>query len=270
MQKLAIIGGTGMKKLFGEQMQDFLGASGFEISHREHRDIQSDYGHTSVLDISLKKDGCDHQIFFVHRHHSPDGRTIPPHALNHHATVSALASLQPDAIMTVHSVGTMSNGFPPGIVGFASDFIDFTGVVTTFHDQDAVHVDMGGHFRKELRDAVRPVLQTQARDLDVDLHLAHVVSQSTGPQFETPAQIRAFVMLGSTAVGMTMIPEAKLIAEKGMKQLALLASSNWAAGMSPEGKDAPIDHLSVESKAEKMQEVIGRCVVTLLNAEMDV
>ena len=76
--------------------------------------------------------------------------------------------------------------------------------------------------------------------------------------------IRALGILGSTVVGMTMVPEAKLIAELGKPQLALLVSSNWAAGCDPRGREVPVDHHLVEYQAKKLHRLIWRAILEML------
>ena len=55
-----------------------------------------------------------------------------------------------------------------------------------------------------------------------------------GPQFETPAEIRAAVALGADAVGMSTVPEVILARHAGLKVAALSVITNLGAGMSDE------------------------------------
>lgn len=52
-----------------------------------------------------------------------------------------------------------------------------------------------------------------------------------GPQFETPAEINAFRMLGGDAVGMSTVTEALTAAHCGMQVLGMSLITNMAAGM---------------------------------------
>lgn len=55
-----------------------------------------------------------------------------------------------------------------------------------------------------------------------------------GPQFETPAEIRAARILGGDAVGMSTVTEALTAAHCGMEILALSLMTNMAAGVLPQ------------------------------------
>ena len=52
-----------------------------------------------------------------------------------------------------------------------------------------------------------------------------------GPQFETPAEIRAIRLLGGDAVGMSTVTEALTAAHCGIELLGFSVITNMAAGM---------------------------------------
>lgn len=58
-----------------------------------------------------------------------------------------------------------------------------------------------------------------------------VYLQVTGPQYETPSEIRAFKMLGADAVGMSTVCEAIAARHMGIRVAALSAICNKAAGL---------------------------------------
>lgn len=72
-----------------------------------------------------------------------------------------------------------------------------------------------------------------------------------GPQFETPAEIRAIRILGGDAVGMSTVTEALTAAHCGMDLLALSLMTNMAAGVLPQ-------RLSAEEVSTAAAEAGGR------------
>ena len=85
----------------------------------------------------------------------------------------------------------------------------------------------------------------------------------TGPQFETPAEIRAARILGADAVGMSTVPEALTAAHCGMKLLGLSVISNMAAGVVP---DIKLSNDEVVEAAGLIAERFGKYVERVIEA----
>ena len=71
-----------------------------------------------------------------------------------------------------------------------------------------------------------------------------------GPQFETPAEIRAARILGADAVGMSTVTEALTAAHCGMPLLCLSVMTNMAAGV----LDRPLTSEEVDETAKMIAE----------------
>ncbi len=80
--------------------------------------------------------------------------------------------------------------------------------------------------------ALQAVAETVAKEEGISLRKG-VYYFCSGPQYETPAEVRAIAMLGGDAVGMSTVPEAIVAAHCGMDVLGFSLLSNLAAGLSP-------------------------------------
>lgn len=69
----------------------------------------------------------------------------------------------------------------------------------------------------------------------------------TGPNYETPAEIKMLRTLGASAVGMSTVPEAMAARHCGMKVLGVSCITNMAAGI---GKEK-LDHSEIKEAADK-------------------
>jgi purine-nucleoside phosphorylase len=101
--------------------------------------------------------------------------------------------------------------------------------------------DMSEVYSDELQDIIR----SAALDMKIRLHEG-VYLQCSGPNFETPAEIRAFGALGTDVVGMSTACEAIAANHMGMKVCGISCISNLAAGISK----TPLTHDEVQEAAD--------------------
>ena len=77
----------------------------------------------------------------------------------------------------------------------------------------------------------RDLLLAAAHRLDLRV-MEGVYAFTSGPVYETPAEIRAYDHMGADIVGMSTVPEAVFAKACGMKVAGLSLVSNYAAGIS--------------------------------------
>ncbi len=103
--------------------------------------------------------------------------------------------------------------------------------------------DMSEIYDKDLRDVIR----NAASKLDIELYEG-VYIQFTGPQYESPAEVRMARMLGASVVGMSTACEAVAANHMGMKICGISCITNLASGVS----DKPLDHEEVKDTADRV------------------
>ena len=245
MTRVAVICGTGMSEL----TNDFRKKPDSKVSELR---IQSKWGEVPIFVIEEN----EHSFFILDRHHPKFGNRTPPHMIEHRANIFAISSCNPDIIMSVNSVGTMREDFPPGHIGISKDIIDLTQIPWTFYDDNVLHSDRTSIFDINAIDSCYNIIDATQGYVVRDL----IVAQCIGPQFETPSEIDVLVELGADVVGMTLGPEQRLISETNIPHVALACSSNWAAGRTPGLPLAEIDHNQVDSMASSMRGKILSCI----------
>ena len=250
MARIAVLCGTGMSA-FASQLASVPGA---ETSTMR---VDSEWGQVPATLVSIDDD----EVLIIDRHHSDSDSRTPPHRIEHRANVHAAVSFQPELVLSINSVGSLSEEIPPGTIGVAADVLDLAERPWTFHDDHATHADRTSCFDSLASKTCAQTLEAIQGQVASNL----VVAQCVGPQFETPSEIDALERLGADVVGMTLGPESRLVGERGLPHVALVCSSNWAAGRTPGSPEAKIDHDSVDAMAATMREFAGECVKALLS-----
>lgn len=115
--------------------------------------------------------------------------------------------------------------------------------------------DMSNAYDKSLRKLAQTVMEEQGLPF-----YEGVYAYMPGPQYETPAEIRALRTLGADVVGMSTVAEAIAAAQCGMKTLGLSCISNPAAGIS----SVPLSDHDVTEVASRRAEVFAALVEGIL------
>ena len=102
---------------------------------------------------------------------------------------------------------------------------------------------------------LRKIIENSAVTAGVPLRKG-VYIQTTGPQYETPAEIRAYERLGADAVGMSTAIEAIAARHAGMEICGISCISNLAAGISVN----PLTHAEVQETADRVAPLFKKLV----------
>ena len=115
--------------------------------------------------------------------------------------------------------------------------------------------DMSNIYDRDLREIVR----NTAKELEIPLQEG-VYIQLTGPNYESPAEIRMVRTLGADAVGMSTACEAIAANHAGMKVVGISCISNMACGIT----DKPLTHAEVQETADRAAPLFKRLVTESL------
>jgi xanthosine phosphorylase len=159
--------------------------------------------------------------------------------------VRALRAAGASVLILTNAAGSLRPAVGPGSLMAITDHINMQGAnLLAGPNDDAI----GPRF-PALRDAYDPALLNTLRESarDLGLTLAEGVYLAvTGPSFETPAEIRAYRVLGADAVGMSTVQETILARHCGLRVAAVSVITNLAEGMS----DEPLSHEQTLSAAQ--------------------
>jgi inosine/guanosine/xanthosine phosphorylase family protein len=145
--------------------------------------------------------------------------------------VRTLKVLGVEELLITNAAGSLNAEAVPGSLMMLTDHINFSAVnplIGLNDDEFGLRFpDMTEAYTVE----VQSHLQAAAKSVGVKL-FEGVYLMVTGPTFETPAEIRAFGVLGADAVGMSTVPECIVAVHAGMRVGGISTITNLAAGMS--------------------------------------
>ena len=173
--------------------------------------------------------------------------------------VRVLRLLGAETLFVTNAAGAVNDAFDVGDIMLITDHIKlFAGSPLT-----GPNVDEFGPRFADMSHVYTPALQTVARQAAKELNIRlqeGVYMYFPGPQFETPAEIRAARILGADAVGMSTVPEAIVAAHCGMNVLGFTLCTNMAAGVldQPLSGDEVIE--AGNAAAPRFAALVKRCL----------
>lgn len=141
--------------------------------------------------------------------------------------IKVLKLLGIETLILSNASGSMREDLHPGELIVLRDHINLSGLNPLRGKNDETFgprfVDMSNAYDKTLREKV---LSQNGDKLHEGVYV-----YTTGPSFETAAEIQAFRGMGGDIVGMSTVPEVIMAAYCGMKTLAISCASNFATGI---------------------------------------
>lgn len=188
-------------------------------------------------------------LFFQGRAHYYEGH--PLSSVTFATRMSCVLGIR--QLVVTNAAGGIAAGFAPGDLMLIDGHWSFLPVAessTTPHRSVSPRL-----WNPQLRDLARGV------STELNVHEGSYAMMS-GPNYETPAEVRMLHHLGVSAVGMSTVPEALAAARRGVNVLGVSCITNVASGLS----DQPLDHAEVSETAGSIEGEFTAWMLTLLQS----
>lgn len=181
--------------------------------------------------------------------HSQQDITLP---------IRVMAALGVKSVVLTNAAGGVNTAFNEGDLMLISDHINFSGSNPLI----GPNLDAFGPRFPDVSDlytaSIRAAVKEKAAAAGITLREG-VYVMFTGPNYETPAEVRCARFMGGDAVGMSTVPEALVAAHCGMQVVGISCITNMAAGVLPK----KLDHAEVLENADRVHDTF-RAVLELV------
>lgn len=173
--------------------------------------------------------------------------------------IKVMKKLGVKTVIITNAAGAINKSFRPGDLMVITDHINLMGTNPLIGANDPElgvrFPDMSEVYNKNLI----KIVDAAGRLLKLDLkHGVYVAT--TGPSYETPAEIRMARFMGGDAAGMSTVPEAIVANYCGMKVIGISCISNFATGVSSK----KLSHQEVIETTEKVKSKFKELLLLLL------
>ncbi len=244
---VGIVLGSGLGPL-ADDVQNPVTVPYAEIPHFPRLTVQGHSGNLLLGTLS----GCPVAVLQGRKHYYESGDA---RAMN--APVATLKALGCGVLLTSNASGAMQEGVNPGDLALLRDHINWASVSPLIGEAGLgdPFVDMVDAYDPGLR---RLMQQAAGRTLPESVY-----TFLTGPQFETPAEIRAIRAVGGDLVGMSTVPEVIFARYLGLRVAALSVVTNRAAGLDGESLSHAHTQATAKRAEAEMRALVGRFLAIL-------
>ena len=164
-------------------------------------------------------------------------------------------------LIITNAAGIANKEINIGDIVLIKDHINFMGTIPLIgRNDDSLgerFPDMSDCYCKKLREKALDSANEIGLNLKEGIYLA-----TTGPSYETPAEVRAFSLLGADLIGMSSVPEAIVANYLKMDGLGFSLATNYATGIAnskPEHKEVlEIGKHSAEKLSNLIKKIISK------------
>ena len=173
--------------------------------------------------------------------------------------IKVMKKLGVKTLILTNAAGAVNKSFRPADLMVITDHINFMGTNPLIGRNDenfgVRFPDMSEVYNKNLI----KIVDTAGRLLKLDLKHG-VYMATTGPSYETPAEIKMARFMGADAIGMSTVPEAIVANYCGIEVIGISCISNYATGVSTK----KLSHEEVIETTDKVKAKFKELVLLLL------
>ena len=170
-----------------------------------------------------------------------------------------LAAIGVKTLVLTNAAGGVNLDYGPGTLMLISDHINFSGanplIGPNLDEFGPRFPDVSDLYTARLRRRVKEAAAKEGIEVGEGVYMMF-----SGPNYETPAEVRMAKTVGADAVGMSTVPEALVAAHCGMEVLGISCITNIAAGLS----DQKLDHSEVLQIADRVHGTFHRLLEIIL------
>ncbi len=167
-----------------------------------------------------------------------------------------------EIFFATNASGSLREDMPPGSLMIIEDHINLQpGNPLAGPNDDSIGLrfqPMDNAYDPTLRQA----LQSAAKDCNITVHQGVYLSL-LGPCYETAAEIRAFKILGSDAVGMSTVPEVMVARHCGLRVAAVATITNYATGLAATSHSHDSVVATANAATSRLIQLIKQFIATL-------
>lgn len=220
------------------------------IPHFAKSTVQGHKGQLVFADINGRK-----VVMMQGRNHFYEGHSMSDVTY----PIKVMKKLGVKTLILTNAAGAVNKSFRPADLMVITDHINFMGTNPLIGRNDenfgVRFPDMSEVYSKNLIKIVDAAGRLLKLDLKHGVYMA-----TTGPSYETPAEIRMARFMGADAIGMSTVPEAIVANYCGIEVIGISCISNYATGVSTK----KLSHEEVIETTDKVKAKFKELVLLLL------
>ena len=220
------------------------------IPHFAKSTVQGHKGQLVFADINGRK-----VVMMQGRNHFYEGHSMSDVTY----PIKVMKKLGVKTLILTNAAGAVNKSFRPADLMVITDHINFMGTNPLIGRNDenfgVRFPDISEVYSKNLIKIVDAAGRLLKLDLKHGVYMA-----TTGPSYETPAEIKMARFMGADAIGMSTVPEAIVANYCGIEVIGISCISNYATGVSTK----KLSHEEVIETTDKVKSKFKELVLLLL------